>query len=314
MKIGEARTAKKQGLISREEFWDIVSLNLQLLSTIGGDIQGAAQNIQINNSGLVVTYQPDSLQTAVHFNLNPLDKRSAPFVIVADGTYEPFQASLIFKLGRLSRKILDIGSNVGFYTTCLAISDPTAEIHAFEPNPEVFHELERNLALNGLSGKNTVTHNIGLSDLSIDNSLFFVPKYTGTGGGSLMDLHPDEGESIRKSVNVRTLDELNIGEKIDLIKIDVEGAEYAALRGACKTISLSQPTIVAELLRKWMKPFGAHPQDVVNLLSKMGYRTYAIGENQLTQIQQINDDTCETNFIFVHGQNRLHYDLISQFV
>ena len=232
MRLGEVRSSHQDGDITREQYWDQLSRILVGIENFAKDLVGEDLEIEVSREGIILRHRISSDGTWLRFNLNPLDKRSAPFVIVANGSYEPFQANLLFELGKVSNTFLDIGSNVGFYTNSIATINMEISVHAFEPNPDVYKSLLNNLSLNDLVGSRISTHNIGVSDVSVNDALFFVPKYTGTGGGSLQDLHPEEGVAEQKSVNLRRLDEIELGTSVDLIKIDVEGAEFAALTGA----------------------------------------------------------------------------------
>jgi FkbM family methyltransferase len=312
--LGEFRSSREASEITREEYWDLLSGLLVGVENLGIDLAGEALELQVSPFGMILKYRISSEGITVRFNLSPLDKRSAPFVIVADGSYEPFQAHLLFELGKVSSTFLDIGSNIGFYTNSIAILNQAISIHAFEPNPDVYTSLLSNLDLNGLGEARIVAHNIGVSDCSVDDALFFVPKYTGTGGGSLKDLHPEEGDAAQKSVSLRRLDEVDIDSAVDLIKIDVEGAELAALTGATNLIVRDHPTIVAELLRKWMKPFDSKPQDVIELLIPLGYRCFAIEESAITRVDSIDSDTEETNFVFVHEDKMDHMSVLEDFI
>ena len=91
-----------------------------------------------------------------------------------------------------------------------------------------------------------------------------------------------------------------------MIKIDVEGFELNVLKGAQKIIKSSHPTIMAELLRKWMKPFGHSPQMALELLTEQGYRCFAINADSVSEITEVNEETRQTNFIFVHDENEKH--------
>ena len=91
------------------------------------------------------------------------------------------------------------------------------------------------------------------------------------------------------------MDSLELAPSV--IKIDVEGNELNVLLGSLETIRRAKPVIVIELLRKWMRTFDTHPQQVVDLLSSYGYECFAIG-SELRRITFIDEDTEETNFIF----------------
>jgi hypothetical protein len=98
----------------------------------------------------------------------------------------------------------------------------------------------------------------------------------------------------------------------DLIKIDVEGAEYNLLMGGLATIKENKPTVVIELLRKWMKPFGRAPNDVVKVMFENGYLCFAIGSIHARQITVIDESTPETNFIFCHERRSEHLQVITR--
>jgi hypothetical protein len=72
-----------------------------------------------------------------------------------------------------------------------------------------------------------------------------------------------------------------------------------------------RPTIVVELLRKWMKPFQSSPQDVIDLLSELNYICFAVSDSNLIPASVINDFTIENNFIFCHKDNLNHLELLT---
>lgn len=128
-------------------------------------------------------------------------------------------------------------------------------------------------------------------------------------GGSLQNLHPEEGESKKFQVFLMPLDSLNLNG-IDLMKIDVEGAELGVIKGGIESITVSRPTIFIELLRKWMKPFGSSPQDVSELLTELGYLIFEIRDQQLREVSMVSDETSATNFVFVHESRPGHLSVL----
>jgi hypothetical protein len=58
--------------------------------------------------------------------------------------------------------------------------------------------------------------------------------------------------------------------------------------------------VFAELLRKWAKPFGYHPNDMIRYFEDLGYRCIAVGTGGTRPIGEVTDDTVETNFAFLH--------------
>jgi hypothetical protein len=70
---------------------------------------------------------------------------------------------------------------------------------------------------------------------------------------------------------------------------------------------------MAELLRKWMKPFGHSPQMFLDRLESLGYRCFAINNNHLIEINQIDEETVQTNFVFVHHLREEHLGIIQKY-
>src|SRR4051794_16077085 len=129
--------------------------------------------------------------------------------------------------------ILDVGGYQGDYSAAVREAfGPRATVHVFEPNPALFTQVERRFA----DDPNTFCHEVALSREAGSATL-----YENEPGSSRGSLEPDSfalfGEPPVSShhVGVRTLDELatEVGiDRIDLLKLDVEGHEVAVLEGA----------------------------------------------------------------------------------
>lgn len=210
-------------------------------------------------------------------------------------------------------RMIDIGANVGLFGLELALSNPDIEYHMFEPLPTTFEMLKKTVKLNEVNEDKFVLNNLGMSDEegSFD---FFLP-----GSSEAASLKPIEdefylkesdeygnysGKSTMKKVECRvtTLDKYvldNKIDKIDFIKIDVEGNEKAVLFGAIQTLEKFHPLIYCELLRKHAARFGYHPNDVIEYLKRFGYKCKTIRNNVMVDIEAIDNDTVETNFFFM---------------
>ena len=88
-------------------------------------------------------------------------------------------------------------------------------------------------------------------------------------------------------------------DKIDFIKIDVEGNEKFVLEGGKETLEKYRPLVYTELLRKHAKRFGYHPNDVIDFMKRFDYACFAIREGSLTEVDRIEETTEETNFFFL---------------
>lgn len=241
------------------------------------------------------------------------DPRTAIACLAIVGEYETQETNILKIFARQSQMIMDIGANVGYYVVELSkLMSNSAEMHAFEPVPDSFEQLVQNVELNSIS-PSVHCNQFALSN-SEDDLILFKPKNSGSSATSARNLHPNEGFQEIHTVS-KTLDNYiasNEIETLDLLKIDVEGAELFVIQGGIISITKYKPVIFAELLRKWSAQFGYHPNEVLNLLIPLGYRCFAVSA-KLPEIHQITEDTEETNFIFIpSSKESLVLDLIAE--
>jgi len=157
-----------------------------------------------------------------------------------------FQKNMVF---------LDVGSHYGYYV--LLASPEVREVIAVEPKASFRAVLAENIRRNGL--ENVI--------------IIETPLFSGSVRGS-----------IRKSafrpradgqLETVTLDSLRLTP--DIIKIDVEGAEYDVLKGGRETLVVYHPIILLEMHPHKMTRFGCTPQDIVRFLQKLGYAIDVLG-------------------------------------
>ncbi len=297
--------------ITREHYWSQIRNFLQDLSDFSELQEILGNEFEVSGNKITVHIKVTKThESSIKMYLNEQDIRSVPFSVLADGFYEPFQSDLLVELGKHSNHFLDIGANMGFYSIALAAENSTLTVESFEPQPSVFEILRANTLLNQFESRIKL-HNTGLGNLK-DELTMYIPRFTGTGGASFKNLHDDEGEATQIRVPVSVLDDI-IKTEADLIKIDVEGCELNVILGAAEIIRLSKPTIMVELLRKWMKPFGHTPQMFLDVMFQQNYKCYAISKDHLTEIIRIDENTTETNFIFVHHLQEKHKVILNRY-
>lgn len=287
----------QSGQINRDDFWSTMRQRHLQLREYQELIAGTpVESIAIHGDELLVR-----TREGVLIVWNPEDMGTAPNVLVNHGAYEATESACLLQAGSGAQVIFDIGANVGYYSLHWASRvAPGGTIHAFEPVPSTFTWLSRNIALNRLD--NVIrANNFGLGDAPGSVSVF-LPGFTGCGAASMKNLHPNES-SQEIEVKLDTLDRYFSAaglDRLDLVKVDVEGAELFVLQGGRKTIARYRPLIFLELLRKWSKPFGYHPNDVIQMLHAIGYQCYTFGESGLVPFSVMTEETDQKNFFFAH--------------
>lgn len=131
--------------------------------------------------------------------------------------------------------VMDVGAGCGSYTLA-ALACGAALVIAFEPDRNAFFDLWTNLLLNGWTGRCFPVNTLVGSEQSMKG--VFYPAS-----------HSNRPEGDKEKRMVVTIDELVLSQKLnrlDWIKIDVEGAEVEVLKGAKETLNLFSPTILVE--------------------------------------------------------------------
>ncbi|WP_187272135.1 FkbM family methyltransferase [Zeimonas arvi] len=177
---------------------------------------------------------------------------------------------------------VDIGANFGWYSCLFSrLAGGTGRVVAFEPEPGNFGLLEANLLRNGC--RNVSALREGLADRPGELELHLY-KASNPGRHSL--LPTPGGETVR--VPVVALDDrlaaLGLAERpVDLIKIDIEGFELSALRGASATLSRCR-NMVIEYSPDLMRRAGIEPSALIDLLDSSGMQVSMFGETGMVEV------------------------------
>lgn len=205
-----------------------------------------------------------------------------------------FRAGMVF---------LDVGANVGLYTA-LAISREAGSVLAIEPHPETFAFLEKTVAANAPACP-VITKNTAASNVRGEIPFFTNPDNKG-------DNRTYSDPLLRQSETVPadTLDNLCAEsgiESVDFVKMDIQGAEFHALRGASQILSQSPNCLLlTEFWAYGLRQAGSDPREYLENLRGMGFHLYALVGKTLkpvcdaTLVKQTSDSTY-TNLVCLKG-------------
>jgi FkbM family methyltransferase len=132
--------------------------------------------------------------------------------------------------------VADIGANIGNHAIFFSHVCKASKVHAFEPQSVAFKILERNAEVNNL--ENIEAHNVAIG---AKNGFARLTRFTQTNMGGSEFAEAESGPYI-----VRTLDSFEL-ERLDFIKLDVEGSQSRVLAGGAETITMHKPLIWAEI-------------------------------------------------------------------
>jgi FkbM family methyltransferase len=167
--------------------------------------------------------------------------------------------------------VVDIGANIGIFSLQASrLVGPEGRVYAFEPSPREFVRLLRHIELNEC--ENVVPIASGISE-TVQDSLFHLAWLGNTGQNSLF-----RPETVERTVRCgfgplgAFLPE-EILPRIKVIKIDVEGAEAAVLRGAASIMpKLTNAVFVVEIAQENLERSGESAEAIYGFFAQHGYR------------------------------------------
>lgn len=189
----------------------------------------------------------------------------------------------------------DIGAHGGIYTITLAKRLPAIVIHSFEPQPE---ELLANLALNRLPVVNVHAVAVGAE-----------PGEVRMTTGKRSSNHVSEAGE--REVPLVRLDDYVREHGIEpptWIKIDIEGLELPALKGAENLLRQHHPTVVCEINHLHSR-FGSTIPDFLGFMRSLGYEIHKLIEGKLHPLREADstlDYSADWNYWFIHGEKHEH--------
>jgi FkbM family methyltransferase len=204
-------------------------------------------------------------------------------------SFEPATCSTLRFFFSRVRWFVDVGANYGFYSLLAAHWNPRIQVVAFEPVPQIFDALKRNIELNAVENR-VSAYPTALSDQN-GTATLFVPVSQGLDYESTASLARGSWQERKGSpaisVPVVAFDDFERQHplKVDLVKIDVEDHEASVLRGMQRTIRRDRPFIVCEVLPR------AHRNEMTReMIEALGYTAYWITSAGYIRVSRFDFD------------------------
>ena len=232
--------------------------------------------------------------------------------ILNTGQYEEHVRAAIREQAREGQVCLDVGANIGVLTFLLArLVGPGGRVIAVEPNPDNLQLLYRGIVLNGLD-------NVEVLPFAASNARTIVTLEGGPSNSHLIGARApvDRGHFVQTAILDEVLAAL---DRLDLVKMDIEGHEPTAFQGLLRLIARHRPALVMEfnprcLLARGQEPsaflrqlFASYPR--FNVTSAFGDRaTFDRSEDVLAYWQHRNDEVAAAGLL---EDGLLHFDLVA---
>ena len=219
------------------------------------------------------------------------------YQIIAFGIYEPALNRLFNQLVKPGATCLDVGANIGDTTVNLMrLVGSNGRVFAFEPVPHLFEKLRDNVALNPLA-QSVSSHRIALSKETGFSKIEIATE--GYSNQGMAALHHEGPLRFSHTIDIETvtLDDFvqqqNLS-RLDLIKIDIQGAEPWFFEGGKSTLLRFKPDLLFEVSPSDLKSFGLTALDLLKSVEDLGYDCYHVSKyGKILDLIQITDITAD---------------------
>lgn len=204
----------------------------------------------------------------------------APTLMFAH-VWEPAETEICRQYIKEGMTVIDAGSYIGYYSILASkLVGDKGKVYAFEPSPESQMLLHKNIELNNCNNvqvfEGAVTDEVG--------QITYYVSTTNLSGSSMFTKYSDPIGFRGVPIKVRTtsLDEVAGDERVDFVKMDIEGGEAKAINGMAKIIKNNPDLkLMIEVCPKGLVELGSSLEEHINLLQKY-FNIHIIGQDGLT--------------------------------
>jgi FkbM family methyltransferase len=216
------------------------------------------------------------------------------------GYYEKELGDLLKKLIKPDQLFIDIGANLGYFSLLVATSSPSVKVISFEPVDDLFRKINENISVNNV--KNIVPIHAAVGEKDEEKELF-ISAADNSGMSSFQE--PENYSGAKEKVKVVTLDDwikTSRVSKVDIIKLDIEGSELAALNGMKEVLQNFKPLVIVEINPETLALFDLKPLNIYNYFKQLGFVGFFILENGFVKELRQTEHRQTINVLFAHQE------------
>lgn len=208
------------------------------------------------------------------------------------GVWEQEETSFLRRIVRPGQMVVDGGANYGYYTLLFShLVGLRGKVHSFEPLNEAYRLLQQHVLLNNAEA-NVLLNRYGLGERK-ERTNIYVMKGWGLGGATVRP----SGDILMGTCQIVPLDWYIKQKKInrvDFMKLDIEGSELSALKGSIQTLHNFLPSLMIEITKDAYRDFGYTLNDLYDFLSGLRYSLYFLRRGNVTRLSK-------NAFLHYHG-------------
>ena len=235
-------------------------------------------------------YSLSNLQTdyaEVFGNKLFLSKKGLALSISHYGTYEELESKIMEEKIEMGNIVVDVGANIGLHTLNMArIVGNTGQVFAFEPDPSNFEILKKNVKINNYK-------NIILEQKAVGDKHGRTTSYQSDHPGKHRIFPQTEQAKSQVQVELTNLDnyfDSDMTDKINFIKIDVEGLEFSVLKGMKNILKNSKKIkILFEFMPENTIEVGFTPIELLNYLTSNDFKLYCM-DNKTKKLLHVSNN------------------------
>ncbi len=207
--------------------------------------------------------------------------------IILHGCYSPYETKVFRSFIKPGMAVADIGAHIGYFTVQAAdLVGARGQVYAFEPDSRNFALLSRSISANRFAHvrieQKAISNRVGIETLFLDRSNL------GNMSFSARNISADAfGGSVK--VSTVTLDGYFSGLLLDIIKIDVQGAEGLVFEGGKETLA-KVSAVLAEFWPFGLRNMGTEPRAFLEMFQRAGFSLYLLNENARTTKKKTIDE------------------------